>query len=92
MQLLSSTTFVDTNHSNSNRPSSFTNTESKIPIVGIDVAPFLGCFDDFDDRFQDALVEITLLKFAEKLDDVSWILMCNRRVGLLVSCSPYSEP
>jgi len=71
MQLLSSTTFVDTDHSNSNRPCSFANTEPKIPIVGIDVTPFLGGFDNFDNRFKHTFIKVALFEFSEELSDVS---------------------
>lgn len=71
VELLSSTTLVNTNHSNSNGPSRFADTESEISIIGIDIAAFLGCFDDFNYRFQNAFVDIAFLEFAEELNTVS---------------------
>jgi hypothetical protein len=67
MQLLSRTTLVDTNHGNSNGPGSFTDTKAKIAVVCIDIAAFLGCFDNFDNGFEDAFVNVACFEFAEEL-------------------------
>ena len=41
VKFLSSTTLVNTNHSNSNGPSGFSNAEAKIPVICINIASFL---------------------------------------------------
>lgn len=65
MQFLSSTTLVDTDHSNANGPRSFPDAESQITIIGIHISPLLGRFDDFNNRLQQAFIDIAFLEFAE---------------------------
>ncbi len=67
VQLLARAPLVDTHHGDADGPCCLANTQTEIAIVGIDVAAFLCCFDDFDDGFEDALVEISLLELAEQL-------------------------
>jgi hypothetical protein len=67
MQLLSSTTLVDTNHGDSDGPGRLANTKTKVPIVRIDVAAFLRRLNNLYDWLQDTFIEIAFLKFAEEL-------------------------
>lgn len=67
MQLLSRAPLVDTNHSDADGPCCLADTQAEIAIVGINVSTFLCSFDDFDNGFEDAFVEISLLELAEQL-------------------------
>lgn len=71
VQLLARTALVDTDHGHTDGPRRFTDTETEISVIGVDIAPLLEGLDDFNDRFQEVVVELALFEFAEELVYVS---------------------
>lgn len=67
VQLLARTPLVDTHHGDADGPCCLADTQAEIAIVGIDISTFLCCFDDLDDGFEDAFVEISFLELAKQL-------------------------
>lgn len=67
MKLLPRTSFVNTNHSHTNGPSSFSNGEAKITVVGIDVAAFLKGINNLDYGFQKVVGHIIIFHLSEEL-------------------------
>jgi hypothetical protein len=65
VQLLSRAPLVDAHHGDTNGPCGFANAKTKIAVVRINIPAFLSCFDDLNDRFEDAFVEVSFLEFAE---------------------------
>lgn len=70
VQFLSSRPLVDAHHGDADGPGGLADGEAEVAIVGIDIAAFLGGFDDFDDGLQDAFVDVGFFEFAEELMDV----------------------
>lgn len=65
VQLLASAPLVDAHHGDADGPCCFADTQAQIAIVGVDISTFLCCSDDFDDRLEDAFVEISLFELAK---------------------------
>jgi hypothetical protein len=65
VQLLSSTSLVNTNHGHTNRPGRLSDTQTKVSVVGVHVSSLLESLDDLNDRLQDVVVEFSLLKLAK---------------------------
>lgn len=56
MQLLASTTLVDTHHGDTDGPSRLADAEAEVAVVGVDVAALLEGLDDFNDGLEEGLV------------------------------------
>lgn len=67
VQLLSSTSLVNTNHGHTNRPGRLSDTQTKVPIVGIYISSLLESLDDLNDGLQEVILEFSLLKLAKQL-------------------------
>lgn len=50
VELLTSASFVDTHHGDSDGPRCLSDTKAQVAVVGVDVPPLLERFDDLDDR------------------------------------------
>lgn len=67
VQLLARASLVDTHHGHTDGPGRLADAQSQVSVIGIDISPLLGRFDNFNHGFQDAVVQIALFEFAEQL-------------------------
>lgn len=67
VQLLASTSLVDTNHGHANGPGGLADTQTEIVVIGVDVASFLKGLHDLHHRYEEGVVHVVGFEFAKEL-------------------------